>query len=368
MQRSKGKSLQFSVELLDTILQNAADGITVQNVEGKIIYANKVAAKLSGYTSVKTFINSSSRNFIQKFHVQDENGKPFPRERLPGRRVINGEPYAEAIVRFYYPRGKKEQWSQIKSTPIFHQDTQEPQFAINIFHDITQEKKAEKDRETFFAVASHDLKSLLTSIKAYAQLLQKRFIRSGDTKSYNFLYRLDGQVDKLTLLIIDLLDLSRIKAGKLQLMKEVFDLNLLVQEIVTDMQLTTTQTLSVQGKITKNVSADKGRLTQVIINFISNAIKYAPESKKIMVELQQKQNEAIVKVRDFGKGISQKDQKRIFELFYQSAQKKQSQEGGLGIGLFIAKAIIVRHKGKIGVKSVLRKGSTFFFHIPLEEK
>src|SRR6185369_6964775 len=110
---------KLSVNLLETILQNAADGITVQDSTGKIVYANIAAAQLSGFNSVEAFITASSKNVIEKFHIKDALGNPFPPENFPGRRVLNGESYAEAVVRFHYPRKKREQWAVIKATPVY---------------------------------------------------------------------------------------------------------------------------------------------------------------------------------------------------------------------------------------------------------
>ncbi len=342
------------------ILETMADGITIQDKTGRIIFANKVAAKISGFTTVEEFLKTSTQEIVKKFDGKDIIGNAYNLENFPGRQILKGKNYAEDLVGFTYTKKKTENWAIIKSTPIKKNGKLE--LVINVFHDITEEKKEDQQRDVFMAMTSHELKSLLTSIKAYGQLLQKRV---KDVNNLNYLVRLDNQVNKLTSFILDLLDLSRIQAGTFKLNKEKLNMDNLFKDIISDLQITTiNKKIVLRGVIGKEILADRSRISEVIVNFINNAIKYDPNSKKINILLKKVGDLVKVSVTDYGIGIKKSDQNKIFNLFYQS-NSNNSRKEGLGLGLYLSKKIIEAHGGKIGVESTYGKGSTFYFEIPI---
>lgn len=184
---------------------------------------------------------------------------------------------------------------------------------------------------------------------------------------YNSLEKVNKQIINLTSLIVDLLDLSKIKSGSLQLNKENVDINGLIGEIVKEIQHTKPDcVIDFTGNVNATVFIDAGRIGQVLINLLTNAIKYSPNCKEIKVSSRITENELIVSVTDAGIGISKTDQQKIFQRFYRVAGKDEKTFPGFGIGLFIASQIIQRHNGKIGVNSEQGKGSVFYFILPLE--
>jgi len=212
-------------------------------------------------------------------------------------------------------------------------------------------------------MASHELKTPITSLKGYVQILEKISPKKMGTKS--ILQKMNNVVNRLTRLTADLLDLSKIDAGRLELNKEAFAIDPLIRDTIVAAQKTTrTHRLVASGRTNKKIFADKDRIGQVLTNLISNAIKYSPGSKWVNISSQANENEVIISVGDAGIGISKQDQGNVFDRFYRAESSDEQTYPGFGIGLFIAAAIIKQHLGRIWVKSIKGKGSTFYFALP----
>jgi PAS domain S-box-containing protein len=228
-------------------------------------------------------------------------------------------------------------------------------------------KELESRKDEFLSIASHELKTPLTSIKAFAQILERRFAKAGEADSAHLLSRLNAQVDKLTDLVIDLLDVTKIDSGKLQMNKNRFRLDHLIRETVEDIQATveTNHRLIVKGELTKTIVADKYRIGQVLTNLITNAVKYSPEANRVNIDLKDGPEAAIIDIKDFGLGIVPKEQAHIFERFYRIKNSRtDGSSPGLGLGLYIASEIVKFHGGKISVRSKPGKGSVFSVILP----
>jgi signal transduction histidine kinase len=220
-------------------------------------------------------------------------------------------------------------------------------------------------------MVSHELKTPVTSIKGYVQLLLTMLKENkgiNETPLKTSLGRIDSQVVRLTRLITEMLDLSRIEAGKLELQKKKFNLNELVLETVQDV-LHTTQTheILIHNEILIDIIGDQDRIGQVLINLVNNALKYSPAHTTIDVRIHaSRDNFVAVSVKDDGIGIDRKDQAKIFERFYRVSGQSELSYSGFGIGLFIANQIIQRHGGYITVESEKGKGAIFSFFLPLQ--
>jgi signal transduction histidine kinase len=221
-------------------------------------------------------------------------------------------------------------------------------------------------KDDFLSIASHELKTPVTSLKAYAQLLQMDAQGSNDTRKEVMFAKMDAQVDKLTALINDLLDTSKMQNGKLIYNKISFRLNDLVKEIITEMQTAiTSHIIILEEDAQLEVCADRDRVGQVVNNLLSNAIKYCPDCKKLVVAIEKGEQMAVCSVQDFGNGINKEQQHKIFERFYRVTGKNFNTYPGLGLGLYIAKEIVDRHNGRIWFESEIGKGTTFYFSLPL---
>ncbi|MBA3723584.1 MAG: PAS domain-containing sensor histidine kinase [Candidatus Levybacteria bacterium] len=234
--------------------------------------------------------------------------------------------------------------------------------------DITKQKELERQKDEFLGIASHELKTPVTSIKAYGQVLQKMFQKKGDAKSVEQLQKMDAQINKLTNLVEDLLDVTKIQSGRLEFHEDYFDFNELIQETVDELQLTTEKhEIITEFKKTKSIYADKERIGQVLTNLISNAVKYSPHAKKIIIKTTYDNTKVTLCVEDFGVGIPKDKQEKVFEQFFRVSGSKQSIFPGLGLGLYVSSEIIKREGGRIWVESIEGKGSTFCISLPIKK-
>lgn len=225
-------------------------------------------------------------------------------------------------------------------------------------------QKLNLKKDEFIGLASHELKTPVTSLSAYLQLLKRRL--SDDDTNKSFITRAVHQVSKLSDLLSNLLNVSRIETGQLPLDVTSFDLLAVVQDMVSALQYgNQSHRIELQSDCKSlMVTADQERIEQVITNLISNAVKYSPSADRVNVIVSQAGNNAVVSVQDFGMGINPEHHERIFSRFYR-VDEMSAHISGLGLGLYISREIISRHKGALTVKSEPGKGSVFTFTIPL---
>ena len=224
-----------------------------------------------------------------------------------------------------------------------------------------------KQKDDFIGIASHELKTPVTSLKAYTQILAMTELRDKD-KLQSMYLKMDHQINKLTVLINDLLDTTKLEHGLLIYDLEKMNLTDLLSETVTDMQATTPCHAIVFNETNNlQVLGNKERLAQVLTNLLSNAIKYSPDHTLIIVSLIRENNMAVCSIKDFGLGIPVEQQKKIFQKFYRVTGKNRDTFPGMGLGLHIVQDILKKHKGNIWLESEENKGSTFFFNLPVIE-
>jgi signal transduction histidine kinase len=239
-------------------------------------------------------------------------------------------------------------------------------FALDNAQHFTNAQKAVRLRDDFLSVASHELKTPVTSLKAFTQVMKTRFERRGNKEDAVQLDKMDSQINKLTALIQDLLDTTKMQSGKLQLHMDTFSLDDLVSEIVEEIQRTTNHTLVIKKRTKKIMYGDRERIGQVLTNLITNAMKYSLESEPIIIKTEETKSDLICSVQDFGIGISEYQIPFLFERFYREIGSRENTFPGLGLGLYISSEIIKRHEGKIWVESEKGKGSRFYFSLPLK--
>ena len=229
--------------------------------------------------------------------------------------------------------------------------------------DITKQKEVERMKDDFLSIASHELRTPLTTIKAYGQIAEGLLENNGDTQTLGMVKKMGLQVNKLTNLIGNLLDITRIQQGKLIYTESFFNLNDFIREEIDDIQRTSVSHTIVQHlDESAQIFGDREKLSQVLNNLISNAIKYSPNASIIQVSTLLQEDGIQLSVKDHGIGISIQEQQNVFQQFYRV--NENSTFPGLGIGLFICKEIISRHHGRIWLESNIGEGSTFYFWIP----
>lgn len=199
-------------------------------------------------------------------------------------------------------------------------------------------------------------------------MMTKVHENSEDEMLIGSLRTIDKQVNKLTTLISDLLDISKIEGGRLPLQMEPFVLSQLVEDAIADIQAAIpTHKIKLDKGSAGTVYADKDRISQVLVNLFTNAIKYSPQANEVEVEIREKDGEVVVKITDFGIGILASDLDNIFTRFYRVSGKDEKTYPGFGIGLYIVKEIIELHNGRLWVESIKEEGSQFYFTLPKKE-
>lgn len=234
---------------------------------------------------------------------------------------------------------------------------------IGALVDITEQKHLQNQKDEFLSIASHELKTPITSMKAYLQILSKMLETNADQNFINFAAKANRQVNKLTSLINDLLDVTKIQAGKMVLNLVPVDINELVNSFKEQHLLPEKHHITVEGNCDVMVEGDCHRLEQVMENLISNAGKYSPDSDRIVIKIEQLPSSVKISVTDFGIGIPQEKLSLVFDRFFR-VEKTSQQFSGLGLGLFISHEIVKQHGGEMGVTSKEGEGSTFWFTLP----
>lgn len=230
-------------------------------------------------------------------------------------------------------------------------------------------QKAITIRDDFISIASHELRTPVTSLKLYTQVLEKQFQMRGEETVSRYLGKMDRQIDSLNKLVRDMLDISRMQHGELEFQISEFDLNEQVKETVEHIQATSRKhRIIIEGSVSHTVMGDMFRIDQVLVNLLTNAIKYSPKADKVVVRIREHKRSAVIEVQDFGIGIDKKDQANIFKRFYRVDGPKEKTYPGLGIGLYISHEIIRRHGGRIRFVSVKNEGSCFSFSLPFHVK
>jgi signal transduction histidine kinase len=203
-------------------------------------------------------------------------------------------------------------------------------------------------------------------MKTYAQILQRHPLLTKDKRAAYMLSKMDLQMNRLTELVASFMNVYKLGTGKLRLHKKHFALDALITEVVGNFQYTVSSHIVEQKTPPKiEIFADRERINQVMVNLISNAIKYSPDKNKVLVTLTKDQDKITVSVQDFGMGIPKNEQTLVYQRFFRAKGKKEGKIPGLGLGLFISAEIIKQHGGNIWVDSIEGKGSTFHFTLPI---
>jgi PAS domain S-box-containing protein len=329
-------------------------GVFVSDFAGTFLDANDAFLDLLGYTREELLAGIMQRDALTppEFHYLSQNAV----------KALQETDASGTSEKEYLHKSGKRIPVLVAVTRIEQTDT-----CIGFVLDISERKELDRRKDEFISMASHELKTPVTGLKGFLSLLQRCLTTYGDNKKeLYYLARMDAQVNKLTKLINDLLDISRMQTGQLVYREERFDLDSLVQEIVENVQGTTqTHHLLLEGQTQAEVFGDRDRVGQVLINLLNNAIKYSPQADRVLVRVAKDQNRVLVSVQDFGIGIAKEHQQKIFERFYQVTDPEEKTYPGLGIGLYISCEIVKRHGGRMWVESKKGEGATFQFALPL---
>lgn len=232
--------------------------------------------------------------------------------------------------------------------------------------DITERKAIEQRKDDFLSIASHELKTPLTTVLGYVQMMQRLMPENVSDKFKSVVDKTGVYVDRLNQLLAELLDVSRIQTGNLELHMESFDFDKMVVDTIDGLKAATPgYNILLEGKVEVSFNGDEMHLIQVLTNLISNAIKYSPESDEVEVYISKVSNFVKVSVKDSGMGMQEGELKKIFERFYRVGEI-QKRYPGMGIGLYICDQIVKNHGGTLWAESKIGEGSVFSFTLPID--
>ena len=329
---------------------------------------------MTGKEQTITFLNRRFMDYLGLASLKDHPADPLnahvhpdDRERLIEVYVRSFELQSEYYIEYRIKNADGNyRWIAMKGIPRYNENGAFKGY-IGSGMDITEMKEHEQIKNDFIGMASHELKTPITSIKAYVQILLNRYSSAAeDDFTKKSLVTVNKQVSRLTRLVSDLLDVSKMDSGRLSLNLDTIILNDVVKEAIDEVQHTTSNhKINYHEDLCCKIVADRDRIAQVVTNLLTNAVKYSPLADAVEVSVSGNETDVMVAVRDYGIGINKDDQHKVFNRFYRVEGKNEQTFSGFGIGLFIAAEIIKRHKGRIEVQSEQGGGTTFLFRLPV---
>lgn len=355
------ETLLKSEQRLQGILETMAEGVGVIDDTGKMVYANPMAQHILGLSENKIKERTYDDPQWQNLRL---DGTPLPSEEHPMSIMMStGKPVYDHEIGVQAP-GREIMYISINAAPLFDAEGNLTG-GIGTFMDVTARRMITRGKEDFISIASHELKTPVTALKASLQLLQRSYDRLPPESRAKLFNQSITSLDKLSGLINSLLDTSRIEQGQMKLEKRPFTISELFEDCCSGFSEITGQEIIFRGDTDERVVADNQQIGQVMNNFITNAVKYAPESKQIIITARKiNDHEIKISVKDQGPGIPKAKLEHLFKRYYRTNYHGQKFTG-LGLGLFISGDIIKEHGGKVGVESEEGQGSEFWFTLPV---
>ncbi len=351
---------------LQSIVASMAEGVVVQDQSGFITSCNAAAENILGLTREQMMGRTS---IDPRWAAIREDGSNFPGEEHPSMLTLrNGEPLVNVIMGIRKPN-EMTTWISINTRPLFLSGSDRPDAVVATFHDITEQRMADQTKAEFISTVSHELRTPLTSIRGAIGILDGD--KAGDLppKAKELISVAMRNVDRLSSLINDLLDMEKISSGRMTLELKALDIG----EVV-DKALNANHPYAARHQVRfafinqasgAMIHADEGRILQVLTNLLSNAAKFAPKRSDVNIVVSLQQDKVRVSVSDLGPGIPDTFRGRIFERFAQAESSDTRAHGGTGLGLAISKELIEKHQGEIGFYDNSPRGTTFYFDLPL---
>ncbi|WP_025146555.1 PAS domain-containing sensor histidine kinase [Pedobacter jeongneungensis] len=352
-------ALRDSEAFLTSIIETVREGLLVLDPDFTVLSANN--------HFIKTFKVTTEETVGRELYALGNNQWDIPKLReLLVKILPTNNPVVDFEVEHDFPHiGRK--LMLLNAYRIELEGSYKDQILLAI-EDITDRKEIERRKDDFLSIASHELKTPLTTIKGYMQVLQKNVPQNAPEKFNTTLEKISQYIDRLNNLISELLDVSRIQTGNIELHEASIDFDKMVSEVIEGIQASAhNHRIVLKGQTGETVLADESHIIQVLNNLLSNAIKYGPDSELVEVHISNVSEYVKVSVKDFGVGMNAEDKKRVFERFFRGTEV-QKRFPGMGIGLYVCDQIIKNHKGTLWVESEKGQGSTFSFTLPKNGK
>lgn len=349
--------LKYSLDYAEAIVNTVREPLVILNKDLQVITANKAF--------YQTFDLLPEKIENRPFYEMGGGELNIPKfKKLLSQVLTKGISFENFEIEYNLP--KLGQRVLCLNARNFYRQINNTQTILLAIEDITQSKNSDKQKDEFAAIIMHELKGPVSTINGYLQLLEAHLSKRDDKKLLGYTQSMEVQVHRLTSLINGLLNSSQIRSVGFQYKDDIFEINELIRQTVKDVQQTSaSHKIIYNGKAERLVKGDRERIGQVLTNLLINAIRYSPNATKVMVETSLANGKVIIGVKDFGIGISNTNQKKVFERFFRLNNASQETFHGVGLGLDISAQIIHHYKGKIWVNSTQGKGSQFNFSLPV---
>src|SRR5947207_2358911 len=346
---------------LDSILGSMTDGLWVYDAAGQVVDVNQAALAMFGLGSRTEAVSHGS---FAGFALRYPDGKPVPFDDFPQTRALRGSTVPDYLAIGRHQITGKDIDLSIAAAPI---ESNGIVGAVIVMRDITALQELDRKKDEFLSVASHELRTPLTTIKGYTQLLSQTIHDLPADERTTYLNAVLGEIDRMMGLISELLDVSRIETNRLQIERQPIRWLEFIERRASAFRVQNpARDITFSGAVKETtLHVDPDRMRQVVDNLLSNAVKYSPEGSAIKVRASIEDGHMLTAVIDYGIGIPTDEIPKLFERFHRARNVSSRYYGGLGLGLYIAKAIIEAHNGSIAVASEEGQGSTFTIRLPL---
>jgi two-component system phosphate regulon sensor histidine kinase PhoR len=354
------QELRSNQERLTRILETMAEGVGIIDTAGNMTYANPMAQKILGITQSEILERTYDDPKWQNLRI---NGTPLPDDEHPMALMMKtGQPMFDQEIAVQPPNAERF-YISINAAPI-HNENGDIVGGIGTFMDVTNRRKSIQHKDEFISVASHELRTPVTSLQASLQLLNRMKDNPSPVMMPKLIDQANRSLNRVSILIEDLLNATKLGEGQLHLNKSLTSLSQLLDDCCTHIRSGGLYQINTTGDMELQANIDANKIEQVIVNLVNNAVKYAPESKDIDIHISREGDFAKIAISDKGTGIPPEKLPLLFDRYYR-VDAAGKQYSGLGLGLYICAEIVKKHDGYIGAESELGKGSTFWFTVPI---
>lgn len=360
--------LTNELEQLDALIEQVGDAVLVFDTNLRLLRANRASRAIMGLGLDDPLPSVAAVEVLVMAGAQFPNGEPLTMDHPEVAAAVRGERTSGMLFRIPGAKESQTRWIHMTVAPI-RDDAGSIRYLVSVGRDVTEQQQAERAKDEFLSVVSHELKTPLTAIKGFAQLLNKQADKAGlPPPTRHALALIDEQTNQMVVLVNELLDVSRIQLGQLRLARSRVNAVALARRVVEQMRsVSDLHELCLEASDEEIAGLwDGPRLERVITNLLENAIRYQPQGGAVNLTLACDGRQLHVEVRDHGIGIEPHAIPRLFERFYRASGPLNHQVAGLGLGLYIAAEVVRKHGGELKVSSKPGEGSRFWFDLPLE--
>jgi PAS domain S-box-containing protein len=342
------------------VLEGVADGVMVADAEGKVMLFNAAAERILGLSREEA-IGRTTKEMLGLYGSQAQDWMQTIAEWAEQPEDYDAEEYLAAQLEI------EDRTVSVHLAPVLMGN--EFLGTVSVFRDVTAEVEADRAKTEFVSMVSHELRTPMTSIKGYTDLLMMEAVGTLTDKQRNFLSVIKGNAERLKMLVDDLLDISRIESGRMEVSPEEMQVGDVIDQAIKVMKARAEEEeLTLRSNVPSElpiVQADPDRVNQILTNLLENACRYTPADGEVIVSADVQGDEVVISVRDTGIGITPEDQRKIFDRFFRAEDPVVQKAPGTGLGLSIVKSLVEMQGGQLEVESEPEEGSTFTFTLPV---